>query len=102
MRRINDDHFDEMPKTIKFPSSQALIADIKERSDDLEKVVIIPPGTWKVLNGRLVGMAGEFQLMLCMVGGDRYEIGQTDATLLLEDGILERMDIKVEWLNGRA
>ena len=37
-------------------------------------------------------------MMLCMASGEREEIGQQDAEIVLNDGILYRMKIKVEFL----
>ena len=48
--------------------------------------------------GRPVGATQEFQMMLCMASGEREEIGQQDAEIVLNDGILYRMKIKVEFL----
>ncbi|TMQ34699.1 MAG: hypothetical protein E6K70_06245 [Planctomycetota bacterium] len=91
-------HFDDTD----FGSSKALLAHIKERSDDLEKVVIIPPGSRRVYRSRTEAVVGEWQMMLCMIGDKRSVIGQVDARMLLCDGILDRMGIKIEMLGEDA
>ena len=59
---------------------------------------VIPPGSRIMCMGRPVGATQEFQMMLCMASGEREEIGQQDAEIVLNDGILYRMKIKVEFL----
>jgi hypothetical protein len=55
--------------------------------------VVIPSSAKKV---------PEFRMMLCMLNDERKVIGQDDAELLLNDGILNRMKIKIEFLKGEA
>jgi hypothetical protein len=82
-----------------FPSSEALLNHIKERSDDIEKVVIFGPGTCftapdesRTLCFTQSGMIFHF------VGGKRQIIGPDDAEILLKDGLLTRMRVKTEFL----
>jgi hypothetical protein len=84
-------------RVTNFGSSEKLLAFIKERSDDIEKVVILPPGTWVMEGARHVETLQEFQMMLCLVNNQRKVIGQTDAELLLNDGLLTRMNIHIEF-----
>ncbi len=92
----------EEPESIDFGSSERLLAFIKERSDDIEKVVILPPGTWVMDSGRHVETLQEFQMMLCLVNQRRKIIGQQDAQRVLNDGILNRMNIPIEFFGGGA
>jgi hypothetical protein len=86
--------------SINFGSSDKLLAFIKERSDDIEKVVILPPGTLVMDAGKHVETLQEFQMMLFLVNNRRTVIGQQDTELLLNDGILNRMKISIEFFKG--
>jgi hypothetical protein len=86
------------PQFRDFGSSEALLAYIKELSDDIERVIILPPGAGIRVKGQLVGSIQEFQMMLCLVGDQRQVIGQLDAELLLNDGILSRMKLRIEFM----
>ena len=88
----------DQPEFTNFGSSDKLLAYIKEKSDDLERVEILPPGAGIRYKGQLVGTTQEFQMMLCLIGDQRKVIGQRDAELLLNDGILSRMNIRIEFM----
>lgn len=87
---------DDMPDFRDFGSSEKLLAYLKERSDDLEKVVICPPGAALSYAGRPVYIFPEFSMMFYFVNEGRLLIKQTDTEIVLNDGILNRMKIKIE------
>jgi hypothetical protein len=77
--------------------SARLLRFIQERSDDLEKVVLLPPGVAPAQDGVLVGLpVNQFILMLHFVDGNRKAIFGDDVELVLNDGILHRMKIHIE------
>jgi hypothetical protein len=89
----------EMPEFFDFGSSEKLLEYIKERSDDIEKVVILPPGVALHYMGQQMGPPQQgFSMMLHFVGGKREQICQADAEILLNDGILSRMKLKIEFM----
>lgn len=83
----------------RFPSTEALIREIQELSDDIESVTI------QVANGILVvGPDGKSTLhrnagaLLKLSDGTSRLIHREDAEALLNDGILNRMRLPVRLL----
>jgi hypothetical protein len=82
----------------KFPNAAALIANFKERADDIEKVQIVPEGmafTGPDGDQIVLPNAG---MVIHKVNGHREVVKKPDALRILADGILQRMRIKVEVL----
>ena len=86
------------PERENFGSTELLIAFIKEKTDDLEKVVILPPGARLRNKGETVYVEPDFSMMLYFIDGNRKQIFRHDTEILLNDGILSRMKIKIEFL----
>lgn len=84
-----------------FGSSEELLRYIQEKSDDIERVVIIPPGAVVTYMGVPQAPIEEFKAMLYLCNGERKVIGTTDAEILLNDGILNRMKLKIEFLKKK-
>ena len=82
----------------KFESSEALLAFVKERSDDMEKA-IIPMSTTLHFNpndggpAKIINNAG---MVLNLINGMRHVLTKQDAESVLNDGILTRMKIPIE------
>src|SRR5947209_6658421 len=82
-----------------FGSSENLLKHLQERSDDIEYVTI-PQSPYierrkdgVTLGKSVVGMLVHF------VGGDKWELSPHDAEILLNDGILKRMKIRIRITN---
>ena len=80
-----------------FGSSEKLLDYIKEKSDDVEKVVIVGKGAVLAYCGVPQAEFTETKMMFVFVGGERFFIGKEDAEIVLNDGILNRMKIKIEF-----
>jgi hypothetical protein len=86
----------DSPREERFGSTQALVKEIQERSDDIEKAVLIPPGY--VLTYRHQPQSSPLDrwgLMLYFTT-DRKMIFGEDVEAVLNDGILNRMKIRIE------
>ncbi len=88
----------DRPEFTDFGSSEKLLEYFKEKSDDIEKVIIVPPGTQITYEREPVTTLREFQMMICLINDQRKMIGQKDAELLLNDGILSRMKLRIEFM----
>ena len=72
---------------------------VKERSDDFDKAVIFGPGAvFSAPDGKSGKTANSFGMIFYFVGGERKIIGKDDAEIVLNDGILHRMKVKIEFL----
>lgn len=78
-----------------FGSNEELVKYLKARCDDIEKAVIIAPGLVQA-DGR-VGHLDDFQMVLHMVNGGGLRIGRNAAEMLLNDGLLNRLNIRIEF-----
>ncbi|MDB5344243.1 MAG: hypothetical protein JWP89_2620 [Schlesneria sp.] len=79
-----------------FGGSEQLLAFIKERSDDIEKVVIPQMANLAITrSGIPVAETDKVGMIIHMIS-HRFLIVPSDAELLLNDGILNRMNIKIE------
>lgn len=93
----------DQPKWEIFGGSEALLRFIQERSEDIEKVVICPPGYSLSYMGKQMSQPfPHFTMMLFFLSGERKIMHGDDAELLLNNGILSRMKIKIELAKGEA
>ena len=92
----------EKPQWEEFGSSEALLKDIQERADDLEKAVI-PCGPTQYLmdRGQVQSIQRDVGMILYFCNGERFILCRKDAELALNDGIFTRMRIKVELFPDR-
>ena len=93
---------DEPTRFQDFGDSATLLAYIKERSDDLEKAVI-PQMQFVTLTGKDGIVANiETGMILHLSDGHNKLLTPTDAEIVLNDGILNRMRIRIELFRGNA
>lgn len=78
-----------------FGSSEALLAHIKEKSDDIEKAVI-PTSPVQITTPGEPDRFMRVGMLLHLVGRQPALISREDAEVVLNDGILNRMRIKIE------
>ena len=82
-----------------FGSPEKLLAYIKEKSDDIDKALIFGPGAVLIAsNGKRTWKSPEFGMMFAFVNGEQKMMGSDDAEMVLNEGILTRMKIKIEFL----
>jgi hypothetical protein len=90
------------PQFRDFGSSENLLVFIKEKSEDIEKAVI------PQFLGLTIKKAGtpignyEVGMILHMIDGTRKLLTPEDAEIVLNDGILARMKIRIELFRGQA
>jgi hypothetical protein len=87
---------DDQPSFRDFGSTEALVSYIKERSDDLEIVVVPTRTPVLTYRGEAVADLSKIGMLLYFIGGGREMIVKSDAEVLPNDGILNRMKIKIE------
>jgi hypothetical protein len=94
---------DDVPNIEDFGSSEALLKRIQERSDDIEKAMIIPPRWYRATTEgkQMSAPLPHFAMILCFINGDRKMIKGADVEMVLNDGILNRMKIRIELAEGR-
>jgi hypothetical protein len=82
-----------------FGDSQGVLRYIQEKSDDIEKVVIpLYPFGQLFDNGVPTGeFLRDIGLVVHCVQGNQILIDRADAEVILNDGILNRMKIKIEF-----
>ena len=93
---------DEQARLYDFGDSDGVLAYIKERSDDIEKAVIP-----QMRSIDLVGKDGvvaniEAGLILHLCDGHKQFVTPVDAEIVLNDGILNRMRIRIELFRGKT
>jgi hypothetical protein len=74
--------------------SDKLLRHIQERSDDIEKVII--PQTEHVSIGGTIPAPFPPGIIICLINGEQWGISKEDAEIILNDGILNRMKIKIQ------
>lgn len=92
----------DKPKEEHFDDPAAFIKEIQERSDDIEKVVIYPPG-FSLVNAkgqRASHAIPQMIMLLHKVNGETLIVGAESAEHILNDGILNRMRIKIQLHKG--
>lgn len=67
-------------------TSDELLTTIRERFDDIERAVLVPPGL----------ISEQFVMVLDFMNGERQVIDADNAEIILNDGILNRMHVKIE------
>jgi hypothetical protein len=88
------------PTSEDFGSSAALLEFLKEKSDDIERALIPQFPTLAVTKHGQPIMELPVGMVLHMFDGHRKFITPVDAEMLLNDGILNRMRIKIELYRG--
>lgn len=86
----------EQPEYKDFDSSEGLLAFIREKADDIEKVVIPASGKSIVTFRGIPISALEDLGMVIHTLQHRILVGKSNAEVILKDGILGRMRIKME------
>jgi hypothetical protein len=79
-----------------FGTSEKLLQYLREHSDDIEKAVIPQMESLTLMNAGQSEGAVEVGMVLHMVEDRMIFLTPTDAEILLNDGILNRMEIKIE------
>jgi hypothetical protein len=94
---------DEPTYIEQFRDSKELLAFLKEKSDDIEKAVIPQNPTLVIVDKeqRTPIMEIAVGMVLHMANGHCKYIGPHDAEILLNDGILNRMRIRIELYRGQ-
>jgi hypothetical protein len=80
-----------------FGGSAELLRHFQEKSEDIEKAVIpqVSPLGLSYMNQHVSNVPG-VGMILYMIDGDRQMISREDAEILLNDGILSRMKVRIE------
>ena len=87
---------EERPRYEKFASSEELLAFIKEKSDDIDRVVIPQMSELQIsYRGMPVTKTDKVGMILHMIDHMSVLV-PSDAEMVLNDGILNRMNIKIE------
>jgi hypothetical protein len=87
----------DMPEINNLGTTEALVKYVQERSDDIEKAVLFPPGMTLAQNGvRVMGPFDQFALVFHLTNGRSQAIFGGDVEAVLNDGILYRMRIRIE------
>ncbi len=81
-----------------FGSSEALLRDIQERSEDIEKAVIPRCKVITITRNGQPRYDVEIGIVLHLLSGETDMLVPTDALIVLNDGILNRMKIPIEFL----
>lgn len=85
----------------EFPTVAALVRYIHERSDVVDKAFVIPPGVPFHQNEiELLPPVEHFTLFLRVVNGDPIVVRDESVEAILNNGILNRMHIKIELWKG--
>jgi hypothetical protein len=85
----------------EFPSVATLVRYIHERSDELKKAIVVPPGVAYVENEtELLAPVGCFTLLLCVANGEAIVVRDEAVEAILNNGILNRMHVKIELWTG--
>lgn len=94
---------DDKPEVNKFGSTEALLKELKERSDDFEKAVLFHPGGYITdRNGvQVMGPFPHYALVFTLASGQSKAIFGADVEAVLNDGILNRMRIPIELASGK-
>jgi len=90
----------QQPEFVNFGSSEKLLTYVKERSDDIERVVI--PLSPKWLGDKLgnpIAPLPSFGMALHMIDGSKKVLTREDAEILLNDGLLNRLRIRIELIS---
>jgi hypothetical protein len=82
----------------QFASSDALLRDIQERSEDIEKVVIPRCKFITITENDIPCYDAQVGMVLHLVSGQTDMLTPVDALIVLNDGILNRMRIPIEFL----
>jgi len=84
-----------------FDSDEAALRFLKERADDIANVAIPVGGPVAVLHkGQTLGPFQGMGMIVFMVSGDIHLLQPSRAELILNDGFLTRMRIKISLLEG--
>jgi hypothetical protein len=87
----------DVPYIESHGDSAALLRFFQERSDDIEKVVLYPPGSVLTFKGQPQSApSSTFSLLVHFLSDDRRLIFGGDVELLLNDGIFSRMKIPIK------
>jgi len=85
----------------EFPTVASLVRYIHERSDELKKAVVIPPGVAYVENDiELLAPADCFTLVIRVARGDAIVVRDENVEAILNNGILNRTHVKIELWTG--
>ena len=86
---------EEQPFNTEFPSSEELLAYLREHSDDIENVTIPvrPYVAFHIPEGRRF-KADNVGAVIKLCSGRALVIHRDDAAMLINDGVLQRMKIK--------
>lgn len=98
MAEADDDAAGEVPYRKEFGSTGGVVAYVKTRVDDIEKVVIFSSDKALTFPGVTVAMLLKFGMAICYTNGDRELITKDDASALMSDGIFGRMRIRTEFV----
>ena len=88
---------------VQFKSDEEALRFLKGRADDIASVGIPVNGPVSVLHkGQTLGPFHEIGMIVCMVSGDIHLFRPPRAELILNDGFLSRMRIKVKLMVGQS
>jgi hypothetical protein len=89
------------PMMPDYGSSERFLKEIQERSDDIEKIVLLPPGLIGTAGVRVDPPTEGISLLIRFLDGTgQRAIHPDDVEIILNDGILNRMRIKIEVFRG--
>jgi len=88
---------------LHFDSDEDALAHLKGRADDIAQVAIPVGGPVTVLHkGRPLGPYEGIAMIVFMVSGDIHLFRPSRAELILNDGFLNRMRIKISVLEAKS
>jgi len=93
---------DDPIERIQFTSDEDALNFLKGRADDIAQVAIPVGGPVTVLHkGQLLGPFPGIGMIVFMVSGDIHLFQPSRAEVILNDGFLNRMRIKISLLEGK-
>lgn len=88
---------------VSFHSDDEALRYLKDRADDIASVGIPVNGPVGVLHkGKMLGPFPEVGMIVFMVSGDIHLFRPPRAEVILNDGFLHRMRIRIQLLVGKA
>jgi hypothetical protein len=87
---------------VHFASDEAALSYLKDRVDDIAQVAIPVGGQVTVLHkGQLLGPFQGIGMIVFMVSGDIHLFQPSRGEMILNDGFLQRMRIRIHLLEGK-
>ena len=89
----------DKPEKRQFKAPQDLLQYLREKADDIDCVQIpvdVNPVRFSSADGAQVGAMANVGALLTLCSGESLVVGREDAEMLINDGILQRLNIVVK------